>query len=531
MMHVEDIDHLGIIAGIVDQTGLEALVNGCLGTHVQQKVSPGQGIKAMILNGLGFVSAPLYLYEEFFVGKATEHLLGAGIEPAHLNDDYLGRLLDKVWAYGPSQLFSVVSMAAYQTFGLNSRRYHLDSSSLSVHGAYERTNDEPGCIEITHGYSKDHRPDLKQFVVETICTNDGGIPLAFEVASGNQSDKAVFAERLKTFAEHWSVDGILVADSALYSADNVARLGSLRWITRVPLTLSAAQSVVTEIAPEAFTASERDGYRLARVCTTYGGIRQAWVVVENQTRVETDCQQVDKQVAKHLVKATKQLRRQQTIEFNCAADARRQAETLATRWPYHCLRQIDVVEQHHYAQAGRPKTGAIPTQVRYRITAQIVADDTAIQQAKRKAGRFILASNVIADDALTDEMILTDYKGQSVSEQGFGILKDPLFFTSSVFLKTPERIAALATIMGLSLMVYTLAQRQVRQALDQAKDTLLNQRKRPTQTPSLRWVFQRFQAIHLVWLDEQPQVSNLSPERLKILKFLGAPCQKYYLIR
>lgn len=529
-MRVEDIDHLGIIAGIVDQIGLEELVNQCLGTHVQQNVSPGQGIKAMILNGLGFVSAPLYLYEEFFVGKATKHLLGERIKPSHLNDDYLGRLLDKVWTYGPSQLFSVIAMAAYQGFGLDSRRYHLDSSSLSVHGAYENANEDPSCIEITQGYSKDHRPDLKQFVVETICTNDGGVPLAFDVASGNQSDKAVFADRLKTFAEHWSVDGILVADSALYSADNLATLESLRWITRVPLTLSAAQAVVTEISPQAFAASERDDYRLARVCTTYGGVPQGWVVVENQARVETDCQQVDKQVAKQLVHATKQLRRQQTIEFNCAADARRQAETLATRWPYHRLSQLDVLEQHHYARSGRPKTGATPTRVTYRITAQIVADDAAIHQAKRKAGRFILATNVIDDDTLTDEMILSDYKGQSASEQGFGMLKDPLFFTSSVFLKTPERIAALATIMGLSLMVYTLAQRQVRQALDHANETLLDQRKRPTQTPSLRWIFQRFQAIHLVWLDEQPQVSNLSPERLKILRFLGAPCQKYYLI-
>lgn len=78
-------------------------------------------------------------------------------------------------------------------------------------------------------------------------------------------------------------------------------------------------------------------------------------------------------------------------------------------------------------------------------------------------------------------------------------------------------------------MVYTLAQRQVRQALDQANETLLDQRKRPTQTPYLRWIFQRFQAVHLVWLDDQLQVSNLS-ERLTILKFLGAPCQTYYLI-
>ena len=121
-MRIKDLDHLGIIAGIVDEIKLEERVNERLGTHPQQIVSPGQGIKAMILNGLGFVSAPLYLYESFFVGKATSHLLGEGIEAEHLNDDYLGRLLDKVWEYGPSQLFSLIAMEAYRAMGLEVRR-------------------------------------------------------------------------------------------------------------------------------------------------------------------------------------------------------------------------------------------------------------------------------------------------------------------------------------------------------------------------------------------------------------------------
>ena len=60
------------------------LIDRHLGTHPQQCVSPGQAVKAMILNALGFVSAPLYLFEQFFVGKATEHLIGEGIEPEHL---------------------------------------------------------------------------------------------------------------------------------------------------------------------------------------------------------------------------------------------------------------------------------------------------------------------------------------------------------------------------------------------------------------------------------------------------------------
>ena len=65
-MQIHDLDRLGIIAGIVDQLDLQSRTNRCLGEHSQQIVSPCQGLKAMILNGLGFVSAPLYLYESFF---------------------------------------------------------------------------------------------------------------------------------------------------------------------------------------------------------------------------------------------------------------------------------------------------------------------------------------------------------------------------------------------------------------------------------------------------------------------------------
>jgi transposase len=73
---VQDIDQCGIVAGIIDQMCLVEQINQIPGTHCQEIVSPGQAVKAMILNGLGLVSAPLYLFEKFFVGKATQHLLG-----------------------------------------------------------------------------------------------------------------------------------------------------------------------------------------------------------------------------------------------------------------------------------------------------------------------------------------------------------------------------------------------------------------------------------------------------------------------
>ena len=94
---VEDIDHLGIVAGIIDEMSLVEQINQLLGTHPQEIISAGQVVKAMIINGLGFISAPLYLFEKFFEAIATEHLLGEGIQPEHLNDDPLGRVLDKLY--------------------------------------------------------------------------------------------------------------------------------------------------------------------------------------------------------------------------------------------------------------------------------------------------------------------------------------------------------------------------------------------------------------------------------------------------
>ena len=104
-IRVQDIDHSGIVAGVIDEMGLVAQINQRLKQHPLQVVSPGQAVKAMILNGLGFVSAPLYLFEQFFVGKATEHLLGEGIRAEHLNDERMGRVLDELYEVGLTELF------------------------------------------------------------------------------------------------------------------------------------------------------------------------------------------------------------------------------------------------------------------------------------------------------------------------------------------------------------------------------------------------------------------------------------------
>ena len=123
---------------------------------------------------------------------------------------------------------------------------------------------------------------------------------------------------------------------------------------------------------------------------------------------------------------------------------------------------------------------------------------------------------MLDEKVLSEDQVLQEYKAQQSTERGFRFLKEPLFFTSSVFLKTPQRVAALAMLMGLCLLVYSWGQRSLRQALERAKQTIENQVGKPTAQPTLRWVFQCFMSIHLLTVNGVKQITNLTRERLWI---------------
>ena len=534
-IQVKNLDHLGIVAGIIDQIGLVEEIERQIEKHPQQIISTGQVVKAMILNGLGFVSAPLYLFSEFFVGKATEHLLGEGIKPEHLNDDRIGRALDSLSNQGLTPLFTSIAMLAHQRFNLLTRSLHLDSSSFSVEGSYKRESSGESTksresLKITYGYSKDHRPDLKQFMMDVIGTGDGDVPLFLRIGDGNESDRAIFAQLIEQFKQEWNLDSIYVADSALYSEENIQQLGELNWITLVPRSIKTAKILAESIEDEVFVESKIPGYRIASCCCDYGGVHQRWLIIESEKRLNSALKQLERRLAKQLKIATSEFKSLMRQDFACAADAQQAAKILSRHWQYHSLESVQIESYPHYNQAGRPSKNQSPEYFTYRVNAQIVPVEAVIEIARKRAGRFVLATNVLDEEVLSNDEVLIEYKGQQSSERGFRFLKDPLFFTSSVFVNTPRRVAALAMIMGLCLLVYTLGQRQLRQALAHAEETIPNQLKKPTSTPTLRWIFQCFQAVHLVCHHHQQQISNLTDVRLKILRFLGSPCQKYYLI-
>ena len=105
-----------------------------------------------------------------------------------------------------------------------------------------------------------------------------------------------------------------------------------------------------------------------------------------------------------------------------------------------------------------------------------------------------------------------------------------LFFASRVLLKSNRRIMALVMIMGLYLLVYNLGQRQLRQTLAAAEATLPQQKGKPTSRPTLRWILQCFQSVHLVWLNGSQYLIRLNHRQQLIFQFLSLHSQKYYLL-
>ena len=534
-LEIKTINHLGIIAGIIDEIGIVKIINEQLGTHREEIVSPGIMIKANILNGLGFVSQPLYLFPKFFEDKATEHLLGKGILPQHLNDDRIGRVMDKCYSYGNSELFLLITLAAAKKYQINLDYSHLDSSSFSVHGEYKNSlpllnkaskekNNQVDVIKeipikITHGYSRDHRPDLKQFILNMIVSGDGDVPIFIETGSGNQSDKKVFGELAKKYQKQLEFETTIVSDSALYIEDNLKLMKGISWVTRVPLSIKEAQELVSNLAEDKLKESGISGYRYQEIESNYAGIQQRWLVVESQKRKESDLKKLEEKIPKEHQVISRKLSQLSAKKFTSELEANLLLKQITSKLKYHRISEITITEKIDKQQ-----------KINYQITGVIKPDTDKIETLKRKAGRFVIATNKLDADSFSSDDFLRKYKEQQAPERGFAFLKDPLFFADSVFLKTPQRIETIAMIMGLCLLVYSLGQRAIRSALQTAKTGLKNQLGKLTERPTLRWIFQGFQGIYLVRFQGITQIANLTDERQFTLKFFPKFVRKYYIL-
>jgi transposase len=380
---------------------------------------------------------------------------------------------------GTTQLFTAIALKAAKKFQVEMNSVHLDSSSISVEGAYKTCQeksqdietdssypaDEMKAIKIVHGYSRDKRPDLKQFIIDTIVSGDGDVPLYLKIDDGNADDKSVFVARLKEFKNQWTFDGICVADSALYTAENLSAMAGMKWITRVPLSIKSAREKISAIDDKDWESAQIKGYKIAAVTSEYANIKQRWIVVESDIRKQAALKKIAQQVEKQLESASSSLRKLFRQEFACIADAEIAIKRLSDTWKYHQITEIEYREKPTKKSTSKQKLENQTNPTVYQITGQIETRLSVIEAEQITAGRFILATNILDTQEVSARQILSEYKAQQSNERGFRFIKDPLFFTSSVFVKNPERVEAIGMIMGLCLLVYTRFAKEIETTL------------------------------------------------------------------
>jgi transposase len=543
IVKVERLDHLGIVASVINDLKIVEMIDARIPPDEQEEISTGESIKGMILNGLGFSNRPISLTPQFFENKPLEILFRKEVLAEYFNRFKLGRSLDDVYDYDCDLLFSELSASACEQEGVDLRFNSLDTTSFSVTGEYLPDTDEQA-IHITHGYSKDHRPDLKQAVLELVVSQDGGVPFLCKAWNGNESDNEIFKARSEGLIECFKnspAPRYIIADGKLYTQDNAPNLARVPFITHIPATLKVVGLVIDQALTFDDWVALREGYWCQSLDLCHYGIEQRWLIIYSEAARERGEKTVTKAQNKEYERVNKQLFHLQAQRFESICQARGSLDKIVGKLKYHKLGHFNLIPHIQYGKKGRPTPNTPIKGVVWQIEGNIVADHDKITKAKEHQACFVLGTNIKEEqlpdgreEGLSDGEVFDAYKGQSSVERGFRFLKEPVFFVSSLFVKKPSRIEALLMVMTLALLVYSIAQRRLRKTLEEQQETIPNQINQPTSRPTLRWVFQILEGIHRVVISTKDEVKvlieGLTDLKIKILRLFGQKvCQIYHI--
>jgi transposase len=544
------VQHLPIVKAYADKIGLVEAINEVVPTEMA--IDPGTIVLGMILDTLSGRS-PLYRLEEFFTHQDTALLLGKTIPPEAFQDDTVGRVLERLYATGTMKVFTACAVRADRVFGFDKRYVHFDTTSITVYGDYlppEETPEQEVPFRITYGYSKDKRPDLKQFVLSTLCV-DRAVPLWGKPEDGNASDKTVNNTVLSNIATFLATHGvapgayIYVADAALVTEDNLAALGDTLFITRLPATYNECGRLIAEavahntwedvgVLAHTQPTKHRAGtaYKVAEGEVTLYGTAYRAVVIHSSTQDKRRQQRLARDMQASESAAWTVARQAAQQEYFCRADAETAAATLRARpTAYHLLEVA--VEEHPLYGRGRPKARQ-PRPIkalRYRLKITLHPDTERIRRREDEAGCFVLLTNVpmAGDLAHSARDILTVYKEQHGTEQNYGFLKDPVI-VNSLFLKKPERIEALGLVLLLALLIWRLMERAMRRHVDTTSTPLPGWDKKVTERPTAFMMVTKFAGVIVLKLGHDRHLARpLSAVQHHYLTALDVPATCFTL--
>ncbi|MGN0176169.1 MAG: IS1634 family transposase [Methanobrevibacter sp.] len=537
MISTKRVEHLGLVAGTCEFLEIAKFIDERIPKlSNNSKLTHGEIFVCLLINALSFVARPMYLSSRFFAHMDMQTLLGKNIDPKWLNDDAIGRTLDALFEYGVSDLYLELAANSFNKVEIPYKIAHLDSTSFHVHGnGYEQeayitidgsSTKQP--IEVVMGYSRDNHPELKQVILSMISDTIMGCPLFMNPEEGNKNDNKSFNYALNLIAsmKNASID-YLVADSALYTEANLqdAKKLNQKIITHAPTKLKEVKDAIRLAQAQGFTLI-RDQYSGFLTSSNYGGIDQTWLVVHSIEAAKRCEKTVENKASKELEKVRKELKKLTTREFNCEPDA--VAELSKYRKKLHLVNLVNekITEVKKRVKKGRPakneQVGEHEISI-YFINSDCELNQQAIAEEKEIASCFVIATN---DTSRTWRMqeLLDTYKSQQKVERGFRFLKDPKFFTDSLFIKTPSRIESLLMIMVSSLMVYSINEYITRQKLKNQRRTIKSQVNKATDTPTMRWIYDVFSNIDVIYKENKPILyGSLDTDQRTIVETLEVP--------
>lgn len=527
------------------------------GADPRSLLSPAAGLGVLLRNIL-VSRAPLYSLREW-CHRSEESLLGLPTGGAALlNDDRLGRCLDKLFDVDRAALMTDIIVQAVRVFQLELEELHNDSTTVTFSGEYKGANSHPknegSPHRITHGHNKDHRPDLKQLLYLLTTTADGAVPVWCSVDHGNTTDDRTHLHTWNSLRQLVGSPGFLyVADSKLCTRENMEHIAERegRFLTVLPRTRGETETFLSWKMKFGINWTEvlrRPNSRLKNgpdeVFKAYEshfrsdeGYRIVWLWSSQKEEQDALSRR------RRLARATEELQalaaRMQSPRSRIKAAERAQEAAKAILAQTQTKELVDVgveiQEDARFKQAkpGRPTKDTIYVrEPRQKLVLHWSIREEAIEAEKQMDGIFALSSN---DKSLSLEEVLLTYKHQPSLERRFEQLKSVLE-VMPVFLKDPRRIEALLFLYFLALLVHALIERQVRRrmAADGIETLPLYPEGRPCERPTADKILSLFNDVRCHRLLTAANVScrmfqdKLDKRQTAILQLLEISPSSYF---
>jgi len=520
----------------------------------RMKLSPVKALLVLLRNLL-VSREPIYGIGEWAARHAADALGLAPMEIERLNDDGVGRALDRLFVADVPALVLAVATHVVREFSVSLDELHNDSTTVTFCGAYTLADGQQRAfgrptLAITFGHNKDHRPDLKQLLFILTVTADGGVPLQFRAASGNVTDD-------QTHRQTWDLlcqltgrrDFLYVADCKLATSENMAHIHQRqgRFVTVLPRTRTEDAAFRRLVVQDQITwqllwekrdeeGEVLDSYSTSdQPATTAEGYRLVWY--HSQRKAEQDAVVRSGRIEralKDLATLRAKLRSARTRYRQEAKVAMAVAGILQTceaeGWIVTEI-QPQVTESFHQDHRGRPhKDTRYVRKVATRFELSYRIDEARVAEDAKSDGIFPLVTNVAE---FKPRELLEAYKRQPTIEKRFSQLKTD-FEVAPVYLKSVHRIQAMLCVYFFALLVEALLERQLRHAMqDKEIESLpLYPEGRRCRWPTARRVIDLFETVqrHVLERRGQPSevmVTELSRLQRRLIKLLGLPVQDY----